>query len=337
MATGLSMNGKKKLETIQKEFSAKFPYLTLVFLDAKKENIDGSKTLSEVRKSKGEDVSIIASQKVNSLEKNFLKNYGLIVEVAFQKDGELVITQPEETRTLNELNKWCELNGCSKVNNKVKFMTLGTNQPDLSIEDGLNSLGFSVRGLAIPDQPNESKQLSESEKSSNEISEMKLFFNLKVSKIADEFLFLDHIDQGEFEGCVRVYSFFDVLRTHYSSDIARVIEFIKLKNWEANFNYDESNIVSFSDLGDDELTKEICLNEDWDDYEGSEFEIQILHEGIMYATSEFSDDFSTNDLELIYDECKISSVEATLYKVEMDDEVYYSEDFDNLIKALSTK
>ncbi len=118
MATGLSMNGKKKLETIQKEFTAKFPYLKLVFLDETKSVIDGSKTLAEVRKSKGEDVSIMASQKVNSLEKNFLKNYGLIVEVAYQLGSELVLTTSDENRTLNELNGWCAANGCNKIDYK---------------------------------------------------------------------------------------------------------------------------------------------------------------------------------------------------------------------------
>ena len=61
MATELSMNGKKKIETIQKEFSNKFPFLTLIFLNEKRESIDVSKTLSEIRKSKGDDISIIAS------------------------------------------------------------------------------------------------------------------------------------------------------------------------------------------------------------------------------------------------------------------------------------
>jgi len=118
MATGLSMNGKKKIETIQKEFTAKFPYLKLVFLDETKSVIEGSKTLAEVRKSKGEDVSIMASQKVNSLEKNFLKNYGLIVEVAYQLGSELVLTTSDENRTLNELNGWCAANGCIKIDYK---------------------------------------------------------------------------------------------------------------------------------------------------------------------------------------------------------------------------
>lgn len=115
MAAELSMNGKKKIETIQKEFSNKFPFLTLIFLNEKRESIDVSKTLSEIRKSKGDDISIIASLKVNNLEKKFLKNYGLIVEVAYQKEGQVVMTEPNEEKTLNELNNWCEKNGCTKI------------------------------------------------------------------------------------------------------------------------------------------------------------------------------------------------------------------------------
>ena len=61
MATELSMNGRKKIETIQKEFSNKFPFLTLIFLNEEKEFLDVSKTLSEIRKSKGDDISIIDS------------------------------------------------------------------------------------------------------------------------------------------------------------------------------------------------------------------------------------------------------------------------------------
>ena len=118
MATELSMNGKKKIETIQKEFSVKFPYLTLIFLDKERIILDVAKTLAEVRQSKGEDVSIVASLKVNTLEKKFLTNYGLIVEVAYQKDGLVVMTDPDEQKTLNELNSWCEANGCNKIDYK---------------------------------------------------------------------------------------------------------------------------------------------------------------------------------------------------------------------------
>ena len=91
MASELSMNGRKKIETLQKEFTQKFPYLTLVFLDKERRAIDISKSLSEVRQAKGEDISIIASLKVNTLEKRFLANFGLVVEVAFQKSDKVVL------------------------------------------------------------------------------------------------------------------------------------------------------------------------------------------------------------------------------------------------------
>lgn len=108
----LSMNGKKKIETLQKQFTLKFPYLTLVFLDKDRRAIDVSKTLSEIRQSKGDDISIIASLKVNTLEKRFLENYGLVVEVAYQKSNKVVYTKDNVDKSLNELNKWCENNDC---------------------------------------------------------------------------------------------------------------------------------------------------------------------------------------------------------------------------------
>lgn len=112
MAAELSMNGKKKIETLQKEFTQKFAYLTLVFLDKERRAIDISKSLSEVRQAKGDDISIIASLKVNTLEKRFLENFGLIVEVAYQKSDKVVYTKDNVDKTLNELNKWCEQNDC---------------------------------------------------------------------------------------------------------------------------------------------------------------------------------------------------------------------------------
>ena len=121
MASELSMNGKKKIETLQKEFTQKFPYLTLVFLDKERRAIDISKSLSEVRQVKGEDISIIASLKVNTLEKRFLANFGLVVEVAYQKTGKVVYTKDNVDKTLNELNKWCEQNDCQPFEFKKSF------------------------------------------------------------------------------------------------------------------------------------------------------------------------------------------------------------------------
>lgn len=121
MAAELSMNGKKKIETLQKEFTQKFPYLTLVFLDKARRAVDISKSLSEVREAKGDDISIVASLKVNTLEKRFLDNYGLIVEVAYQKSDKVVYTKDTVDKTLNELNKWCEANDCQPFEFKKSF------------------------------------------------------------------------------------------------------------------------------------------------------------------------------------------------------------------------
>jgi uncharacterized protein (TIGR02145 family) len=121
MASELSMNGKKKIETLQKEFTQKFAYLTLVFLDKERRAIDISKSLSEVRQAKGDDISIIASLKVNTLEKRFLENFGIIVEVAYQKSDKVVYTKDNVDKTLNELNKWCEENDCQPFDFKKSF------------------------------------------------------------------------------------------------------------------------------------------------------------------------------------------------------------------------
>jgi hypothetical protein len=49
---------------------------------------------------------------VNTLEKRFLENYGLVVEVAYQKSNKVVYTKDSVDKSLNELNKWCENNDC---------------------------------------------------------------------------------------------------------------------------------------------------------------------------------------------------------------------------------
>ena len=133
MASELSMNGRKKIETLQKEFTKKFPYLTLVFLNKERRAIDISKSLSEVRQAKGDDISIIASLKVNTLEKRFLENFGLVVEVAYQKSNKVVHTKDNVDKTLNELNKWCQVNDCQPFVFKKSF----TGNTLLSIQEQL--------------------------------------------------------------------------------------------------------------------------------------------------------------------------------------------------------
>jgi len=112
MAKEISMNGRKKIERIQKEFTEKFNYLTLIFLDENMKSINVSRSLAEVRTAKGPDISIMASLKVNTLEQRFKDSFGITVEVAYLKNGKVMHTKDSVNKTLNELNRWCEKNGC---------------------------------------------------------------------------------------------------------------------------------------------------------------------------------------------------------------------------------
>ena len=133
MAAELSMNGRKKIETIQKEFTNKFNYLTLLFLDENRKSLDISRSLAEARTVKGTDVSINAGLKVNTLEARFMQNYGLLVEVAYLKDGKVMHTKDNVDKTLNEMNRWCEENGCEKFG----FKKSKTGETVLSLQEQL--------------------------------------------------------------------------------------------------------------------------------------------------------------------------------------------------------
>ena len=134
MASDISMNGRKKIQSIQKEFTEKFSHLTLLFLDELNNEIDSTKSLSDVRKKKGEDLSIIASLKISTLEKRFLTNFGIRVQVAFKKDNQYIHTDQEDDRTLNELNQWCIENQCQSIdystNTKTKQTSSDTVEKD---------------------------------------------------------------------------------------------------------------------------------------------------------------------------------------------------------------
>lgn len=88
-STGISVNGNKIMKTLQKEFSAKFTYLTLCFIeDADRlkscsvRGIDTGKRLSEVRKNKStDDISIHGRVKVGNIEKYFGEELGIACQV----------------------------------------------------------------------------------------------------------------------------------------------------------------------------------------------------------------------------------------------------------------
>lgn len=148
--------------------------------------------------------------------------------------------------------------------------------------------------------------------------EIHFCYNLIVTKTADEYLTLTHREDGEMEGCLRMYNFEKVFRRYICDDDTSSKELLENPNWSASFNYDEKEICIHNDLNNIRLTREICFDEDWDDYEEIEPKMEILFQGDFYKPEEFLEPIDSHDLEFIYDHCKITSVYAALEKVEVD-------------------
>lgn len=123
----LSVTGNKKIETLQKEFNKKFPYLTLglfysyarqqVAKGEKIHQIEGNKTLASVRRAdSGGDISISGNKKIKSLEKEFDTVFGLYCQVCYTtKEGNSYYTiGTSDEKTLSAFNEECMKNGCKK-------------------------------------------------------------------------------------------------------------------------------------------------------------------------------------------------------------------------------
>lgn len=126
-AVEISVNGNKKIATLQKEFNKHFPYLQLcIFYSYAREQlakgesiyqISGDKTLASVRRAdSGGDISISGNKKIKTLEKEFDTVFGLYAQVCYTtKDGHGYYTKgASDEMTLAAFNKKCEADGCKK-------------------------------------------------------------------------------------------------------------------------------------------------------------------------------------------------------------------------------
>lgn len=110
------MDGDKLCE-VQKEFMQKFPYLKIEFFafphfDSEhylKENMiaDTNKIIREIRHIHNiGTISINGHQKVNTLERHFLNNYGINIQVFYKHGNSWLRTDKAEGLTLAELNNY---------------------------------------------------------------------------------------------------------------------------------------------------------------------------------------------------------------------------------------
>lgn len=127
VSTSLSVSGNKKIETLQKEFNKKFPYLRLgIFYSYARQQvkkgetitqIPGDKTLASVRRAdSGGTVSISGNKKIKSIEGEMDKAFGLYCQICYTtKEGKRYYTSgSDDEKTLSSFNAECEKNGCKK-------------------------------------------------------------------------------------------------------------------------------------------------------------------------------------------------------------------------------
>lgn len=127
VSTGLSVSGNKKIETLQKEFNKKFPFLRLgIYYSYAREQvkkgetitqIPGDKTLASVRRAdSGGTVSISGNKKIKSIETEMDKAFGLYCQICYtSKEGNRYYTSgSDDEKTLSSFNAECEKNGCKK-------------------------------------------------------------------------------------------------------------------------------------------------------------------------------------------------------------------------------
>lgn len=99
MAEAITFTGQKKLSTVQREFTAQFPYLGLGFFTQEEYEktargeparpADTDVTIATARtRNDGEDISLHGKWLTGNFEDEFAKRYGLHVQVAIRaKDG----------------------------------------------------------------------------------------------------------------------------------------------------------------------------------------------------------------------------------------------------------
>lgn len=120
-ATEISVNGNKKISTLQKEFTKKFPYLGIYIFDISMKPLaavgqtiwplPADKTLASVRRvNTGGEISINGHKKIGNLEAEFDKVFGLYIQVCtMDTTGKKFYTSAaQDAYSLTAYNSQCE-------------------------------------------------------------------------------------------------------------------------------------------------------------------------------------------------------------------------------------
>lgn len=123
----ITVNGRKIMKTLQKEFSKKYEYLLLCFIvDADREKnvnvkcIDTTKTIVEARKKASDkELSIHGRSKVQTIEDFFWKELGIACQIGIVNysghNYYFPIGSSFNEGTITAANEWAKNAGCGKV------------------------------------------------------------------------------------------------------------------------------------------------------------------------------------------------------------------------------
>lgn len=122
------IDGRKRIKTIQDEFTALYPYLGIHFFTEQEiskskkgesiQPLDGDLALSKVRTMKGStnsDFRVNSRMFVETMETNFRNEFGLHIQICYQMEQKSYYTSGDMDKlSLKELNASCEKKGCQK-------------------------------------------------------------------------------------------------------------------------------------------------------------------------------------------------------------------------------
>jgi hypothetical protein len=121
MGKSISLNGNKSIGKIMQEFNSVYPYLTIWLYSDEAEATKASwnyipfdKTISEVRKKKGSEITILANETVGEVENKFKNELGIFANICYRDSERKWFYSSENFNnlTLLDLNIKCSLNNC---------------------------------------------------------------------------------------------------------------------------------------------------------------------------------------------------------------------------------
>lgn len=127
MGKEITVNGRKLLRTLQKEFSEKFEFLLLVFIkdedrgkSVNVKSLDNNIKLVDARKQfSNEEISLNGRTHVKNMEKYFWEELGIATQIAVKNYSGHKFYFPIgdffNGLSLSKANKWAEDQGCSKI------------------------------------------------------------------------------------------------------------------------------------------------------------------------------------------------------------------------------